>query len=91
MQPPPKNPLEEMMAMMQAYTEQWRSQPEAQQGTADMTLFWQAVMRTWMASQTPSSPSVSGAEGALKEILDRLSALEKRMMALEGRLGTPNL
>jgi hypothetical protein len=56
-----------------------------------MTLFWQTVMRTWMASQTPSSPSVSGAEGALKEILDRLSALEKRMMALEGRLGTTNL
>jgi hypothetical protein len=80
-----------MMAMMQAYTEQWRSQPETQQVTADTMLFWQTVMRTWMASQTPSSASVSGAEGALKEILDRLSALEKRMMALEGRLGTPNL
>ena len=91
MQPPPKNPLEEMMAMMQAYTEQWRSQPETQQVTADTMLFWQTVMRTWMASQTPNSASVSGAEGALKEILDRLSALEKRMMALEGRLGTPNL
>jgi hypothetical protein len=80
-----------MMAMMQAYTEQWRREPETQQATADMMLFWQTVMRTWMASQTPSSVSVSGAEGALKEILDRLSALEKRMMALEGRLGTTNL
>jgi hypothetical protein len=91
MQPPQKHPFEDMMAMMQAYTEQWRSQPETQQVTADTMLFWQTVMRTWMASQTPSSASVSGAEGALKEILDRLSALEKRMMALEGRLGTPNL
>ncbi len=91
MQPPPKNPLEEMMAMMQAYTEQWRSQPETQQVTADTMLFWQTVMRTWTASQTPSSASVSGAEGALKEILDRLSALEKRMMVLEGRLGMSNL
>ena len=91
MQPLPKNPLEEMMAMMQAYTEQWRSQPETQQATADMMLFWQTVMRTWMASQTPNTYPLAAGEGALKEILDRLSALEKRMMALEGRLGTPNL
>ena len=91
MHPPPKNPLEEMMAMMQAYTEQWRSQPETQQATADMMLFWQTVMRTWMASQAPNAASVTSGEGSLKEITERLSALEKRMMALEGRLGTPNL
>lgn len=91
MQPPPKNPLEEMMAMMQAYTEQWRREPETQQATADMTLFWQTVMRTWMASQAPNAASVTSGEGSLKEITERLSALEKRMMALEGRLGTPNL
>lgn len=83
MQPPPKHPFEDMLTLMQAYTEQWRSQPETQQATADMMLFWQTVMRA-MTAQGPQSHAVSDGEGAIREILDRLSALEKRMMALEG-------
>lgn len=90
MQPPPKPPFEEMMAMMQAYTEQWRREPETQQATADMMLFWQTVMRAWMTSQASNAASGPSGEGSLKEIMERLSALEKRMIALEGRLGTPN-
>ncbi|MFM7631677.1 MAG: hypothetical protein ACKO43_07755 [Alphaproteobacteria bacterium] len=91
MQPPPKSPFYDLMALMPGYTDQWRSQPETQQARNDAMLFWQTVMRTWMAAQAPSAPPVSGVEGSLRELLDRLSALEKRMMTLEARLGTPNL
>jgi hypothetical protein len=83
MHPPPKHPFEDMLALMQAYTEQWRSQPETQQAMADMMLFWQTVMRA-MTAQGPQGQAVPDGAGEIKEILDRLSALEKRMMALEG-------